>query len=214
MPQNLDFRFLTFSPGRLTATASVAAVAVTLLSAPLAMAQAPAAPALNGPAVPGVCLLGQEIVLATSKAGQAATARLRALAQTAQVPLQTEGQAIQAEARALEAGKAKLTAVQLSARQQALSQRAQVYQASAQDLSRRIEATRLKAVQQISDAAQPVIAQVYQARGCGLLFTRTAVIGGNMSGDLTQAVIQGLDSRMSTITFELEPSSSPPAPAR
>jgi Skp family chaperone for outer membrane proteins len=210
LPQMPDRQYRPFPNRWLAATT----LTMTLLAAPLATAQTPAAaPVLSGPAVPGVCLLGQEVVLATSKAGQAATARLRVLAQSAQAPLQTEGQAIQADARALEADKAKLTAAQVSARQQALSQRAQAYQARAQDLSRRIEATRVKAVQRISEAVQPVIAQVYQARGCGLLFSRAAVLGGNMSGDLTAAVIQGLDARMTTITFELEPS-SPPTPAR
>jgi len=185
----------------------------TLLATPLTAAPA-AAPLLSGPAIAGVCLLSQEAVLSASKVGQAATARLRELAQAAQAPLDTERAAIQADASSLEADKTKLSAAQLSARQQTLSQRAQAYQARVQDLSRRIEATRLKAVQRISDTAQPAIVQAYQAKGCGLLLSRGIVLGGNMSGDLTAAVVQGLDSRMATITFDLEPSSAPAAPSR
>jgi hypothetical protein len=49
-----------------------------------------------------------------------------------------------------------------------------------------------------------VIAAAYKARGCGLLFDRNSILGGNMAGDITAAVIQGLDAKITTITFERE----------
>ena len=56
----------------------------------------------------------------------------------------------------------------------------------------------------IAEMAQPVIANVYKSRGCGLLLDRNAVLGGNMSNDLTAAVVQGLDASVTTISFERE----------
>jgi hypothetical protein len=57
-----------------------------------------------------------------------------------------------------------------------------------------------------------LIAQAYGAHGCGLLIDRNSVLGGNKSGDLTGAVVQGLDARITTITFERESLAAAGAP--
>src|SRR3546814_8745680 len=74
------------------------------------------------------------------------------------------------------------------------------------DLQRRLEidATNAKALERILTEAQPVIAQVYRTKNCGLLVDRNSVVGGNMTNDLTAAVIQGLDAKISTISFNRE----------
>jgi Skp family chaperone for outer membrane proteins len=184
---------------------SCSALAAWALLTTIANAAGPAAPGLGGPTVPGVCLLSQEAVLANSKVGLAATERLRQLAQAAQGDLETERSAIESDAKALEAQKASLSATQLEQRRLALAQRAQALQAKVQERSRQVEATRAKAIGRIAQDAQPVIAQAYRAQGCGLLFSRDAVLGGNMTGDLTPAVVQGLDAKITTIDFDLEP---------
>lgn len=168
---------------------------------------------LTGPVVPGVCLVSQEGVFANAKIGLAATARLRQLAQAPADALNAERAQIVADAKTLDAQKGSLTAAQFRERQQTLVERDQAYQAKFQGLDRQIEATRQKALGQIAEAAQPVIAQVYQAHGCGLLFAREAVLGGNMSNDLTAAVVEGLDAKVTTIIFDLEPPQPAPAAA-
>ena len=170
-------------------------------AAPAAAADSP----LGGPQVSGVCFLSQEAVFANSKVGQAATARLRQLAQDASAPLMSERQSIETDARALQADQGKVPAAQLQSRRDVLSQRAQAYQASLQDVSRRVEATKANAVQQIAQAAQPIVVQAYHARGCGLLLNRNVVIGGNLAGDLTPDIVNGLDAKITAITFNLEP---------
>ena len=80
----------------------------------------------------------------------------------------------------------------------------QQVQALAAQRSREIEATRLKAMQQISGPLQVAVAAAYKQRGCGLLLDRNSVIGGNYSNDLTSDVVKALDARMTTITFERE----------
>ena len=40
---------------------------------------------------------------------------------------------------------------------------------------------------------------------CGLLLDRDSVLGGNMANDLTPEVVQGLDRKTTSITFDLEP---------
>jgi Skp family chaperone for outer membrane proteins len=189
--------------------------ALAIAGGPLATAQstAPAeaaglSPITGGPVVPGVCLLSQRDVFARSRVGVAANTRLRTLAQQAQDQLEGERTSIETDARTLAGQKATLAAADFQARQQALGQRAQAYQAHVQERSRQVDATRLKVAGQIAVAAQPLVADAYRSHGCGLLISRDTLMGGNMANDLTAAVVTGLDAKMSTISFDLEP----PAP--
>jgi len=191
-------------------------VLATALAAGLAssaMAQTPArptAPPLGGPAVPGVCLLSREAIFANAKVGLAATARLKDLTDKAQAEVNDARKPIDTDVAAYRQQAATMTPEQRQAQEQALAARLQPVQARAALLGSEIDATRAKALQRISDEAQPVIASVYKAKGCGLLVDRNTVLGGNLVNDLTAGVVAGLDAKISTITFELE---AAPAPA-
>ncbi len=192
-----------------------AALVLGLLPPSLASAQGaqPAASALGGVAIPGLCMLSQQEVLTRAKVGQAATARLQVLAQQAQNEVTAERGPIDADARALQAERATLKPSEFQQKQGALQARANALQQKANVRSRQIELTREKALGRIAGDAQPVIASVYKARGCGLLVDRGTVLGGNMSNDLTAGVIDALDGKITTITFDLEPLPAQ-APAR
>ena len=167
-------------------------------------AQTTAAQPLGGPALPGICLLSQQAVLANAKVGLAATARLKQIADQVQAEINAARTPLETEAQTLQSQRASLKPADLQARQQALASRAQALQQTVNQRQREIEATRQKALARIANEAQPVIAAAYKAHSCGLLFDRNSVLGGNMAGDLTPAVVQGLDARISTITFERE----------
>lgn len=191
----------------------LACTLIAVLPAP-AFAQSPAAaPALGGNPVPGVCLLSQQAIFANAKIGVAALARLTQLGQEAQAEIDAEKRPIDAEVQAYQTEQAKLTPAQRQSREQALGPRVQAVQVKAQQRGREIEATRAKTLGRISTEAQPVIASVYKARGCGLLLDRNSVLGGNLTNDLTAAVVQGLDAKISTITFNREtlPAQTPTA---
>lgn len=168
---------------------------------------------LGGTAIPGLCFLSQPAVLANAKVGVAATAHLRELAQPGVDALNAERKALQSDAAALNAQKASLSSAELQQREQALAQRAAADQAKLQSLNQQVDATRVKIAKQILEMDQPIVAQVYQAHGCGLLANREIVMGGNVSNDLTPAVIQGLDAKITTISFDLEPPPAPPGTA-
>jgi Skp family chaperone for outer membrane proteins len=167
-------------------------------------AQTNTAQALGGPALPGICLLSQQAVLTNAKIGVAATARLKQIAEQVQTEIYAVRTPLETDARALDAQRASLKPADLQARQQAIAARAQALQQTVSQRQREIEATRQKAVARIANEAQSVIAATYKTRGCGLLFDRSSVLGGNMAGDITGAVVQGLDAKISTITFERE----------
>lgn len=172
----------------------------------------PQAQPLGGPVVAGVCLLSREAIFANAAVGRAATARLQELTQAAQAEVNAQRTPLEAEARALEG---QPDNAQTQQRRQQLAQRWQTVQQQATHSSREIEATRVAALQRISTEAQPVIAQVYGQKRCGLLFDRNTALGGNFANDLTADVVRGLDARIQTITFERErlPQQQPSAPA-
>ena len=188
---------------------SAAILSLATLSS-LAMAQTPATPppaaqqGLGGPLVPGICLLAREAVIANSKVGVFATARIRQLTSEAQAEVDGERKALETEAAAMQAQAAKLTPEQRAAQQKTLSDKFAPIQAKASLRAREIERTRVKAVEAISAQAQPVIAAVYKERGCGLLIDRNSVLGGNYTNDLTAAVVKGLDARLTTLDIRRE----------
>ena len=177
-------------------------------SAPVA---APAAETLGGPVVPGVCVLSRQAVFANAKAAPAATARLQQLATEAQAEVNAERAPLDKDQAAFQAEFAKLTPDQRMQRQQALEQRMLPIRTKAEQRGREIEATRAKVLAQISDRAQPVIAEVYRARKCGMLLDRNSVLGGNLTNDLTADVVTTLDTKLAPFSFNRE--TLPPAPA-
>ena len=190
----------------------LAVASVFVAAAGPGAAQTTTAQPLGGPALPGICLLSQQAVLTNAKVGLAATARLKQIADQVQTEFNASRAPLETEVQALQAQRASLKPADLQARQQALATRAQALQQVANQRQREIEATRQKALVRIANEAQPVIAAAYKARGCGLLFDRNSVLGGNMAGDITPAVVQGLDAKITTITFERE--TLPPQPAQ
>lgn len=186
------------------------------LSSTAAMAQAPATPAaqpLGGPVIPGVCLLSREAVFVNAAVGKAATARLQELARVAQAEIDNERKPLEAEAKALQGQPEN---AQTKTRRESLGTRWQALQAKAAHNGQEIEATRGKAMERIATETQPVIAQVYGQKKCGLVLDRGTVLGGNFANDLTADVVKGLDARITTITFERErlPVQAAAAPAR
>ncbi|WP_225010317.1 MULTISPECIES: OmpH family outer membrane protein [Novosphingobium] len=200
----------------------VTLVAATLSLGGAALAQAPAtapAPAaeaqgLGGPLVPGVCLLAREAVIANSKVGIAAAARLKQIAAEAQAEIDAERKPLEAQMTVLRAQAPTLTPDQRRAQEKALADKFAPIQAKADLRSREIERTRAKAIEAISAQAQPVIAAVYKEKGCGLLFDRASVLGGNYGNDLTAGVVKGLDAKITTLDIRRETLPPAPAPAR
>lgn len=181
-------------------------------AAPAQAAASPApaaAPSLTGPLVPGVCLLSQEELIGRSQVGQAATARLRSLTQTAQAALEADKAKLERQGNALNAKRTSLSPAEFQAQGQALNKRVQAFQAETAERSRQIDATRTKVLGMILEQAQPFFTQAYTAHGCGLLFSRAAVLGGNLGNDLTAETIAAMDAKAAPLTFDLEPAGAP-----
>lgn len=180
-------------------------IAVTGLSAaPVSSARAAENPDGSKP-VPGLCLLSRQAVLAQAKVGQAANKRLDQLAAQARSELAAKRKPLEAAIHSFQQKAPSLSETQRKQQGSALQQRMQAFQTEAGELNQRIQLTRVKAMHRISQDAQPIIASSYKSHHCGLLLNRDMVLAGNMTNDLTGDVVQGLDRKITTLSFHLEP---------
>jgi Skp family chaperone for outer membrane proteins len=195
----------------------VAGLFTALAAFPAAAQTAPAnaTAGLGGPQIAGLCLLSQQAVFANAKVSVGASQRIKQLTDESQAEIDAERNKIQADAKTLDGQRASLKPADLDLKQKALADRLKALQSKADLLSREIEATRQKAQARIADEMRPVLTQVYTQHGCGLLIDRNTVFGGNMAGDLTAAVVQGLDARITSIPVVRESlaAATPPAAA-
>lgn len=164
-----------------------------------------AAEELGGSPVPGVCMLSREAVFAQSKVGKAASERLGQLAEQARTGLSNQRKPLDTDIQSFQQKSSTLSEAQRKQQGAALQQRMQTFQSQASEQNERIQLTRAKVMQQIGQAAQPIVAASYTKHKCGLLLNRDSVLGGNTTNDLTSDVVQGLDAKLTTISFNLEP---------
>lgn len=179
-------------------------IAVTGLSV-VPVSSARAAEDLGGGAVTGVCLLSRDAIFAQSKVGQAASERLGQLAQQTRSQLVDQRKPLDTDIQSFQKKQKSLSEAQRTQQGAALQQRLQAFQAQAGEMNQRLQLTRAKAVQRIGTEAEPIVASSYKSHHCGLLLNRDTVLAGNMANDLTPDVVHGLDRKITTITFSLEP---------
>lgn len=200
-------------------------------TAPAARPAAPAAPAAQqvapGPVIPGVCTFSNDRAIGTSLVGKAVVARLQQLSQAADAELRAERTRLETEKRALEAQRTTPTMTQEQLEQRALTynQQAAAFERKAQLRVRELQATEQKQLQRVAQELQPLILQAYAERNCGLMVDRSVIYAANPSMDVTDIVVQKLNAKITTLTFERErldqpaaapaarPAAAPAAPA-
>ncbi len=159
-----------------------------------------------GGQVAGVCMLSQSQMMGQSKAGDAANKRMHQLASHANDEMgsirNSLGQAIQKfrqEAKTMQPQ-------QREDMQKKLQKREQEFQQKSSEYEQRLRITRARAMQQIIKAANPLVEAAYKSHHCGILLDRdSGVLGGNNANDLTDQIVQELDKKMPTISFNLAP---------
>jgi Skp family chaperone for outer membrane proteins len=179
-------------------------IAVTGLSV-LPVTSARAADEIEGKPVAGVCFLSREAVFAQSKVGQAASTQLNKLGEQARSQLTSQRAPLDADLKSFQDKAPSLSEQQRASQGAALKKRVEAFQAQVGEVSQRVQLTREKVTENIGNQAQPIVASQYKIHQCGVLMNRDAVLGGNMANDLTGSVVQGLDGKITTISFNLEP---------
>ena len=183
---------------------AIGVAALAAFTATAATAQT-AGPANPGPAIPGVCVYFNQRLLAQSTVGVAVQARMEQLATEVRGELQPYATAIQTEMTALQQGQATIPADQMQQRRQALQQRLQEAQQLEQARDAELRYTLSEQRRQISAAVEPILVAVYQERGCGIMIDRESVFIMNPAMDVTDLVIQRLNTDLPTLSFNRLP---------
>jgi outer membrane protein len=205
-------------------TVAVGALAAFgIAAAAYAQTAAPARPAVAapppGPAIAGVCVFNGDRAFGTSLVGKSVATRLEQLSAAADAELRTERTSLETEKRTLEAQRTTPTMTQEQLEQRALvfNQRATAFERKAQLRLRELQATEQKQRQRIAQELQPLILQAYAERNCGMMVDRNALLWANPAMDVTDLVIQKLNAKITTLTFEREhldqPGAAPAAAA-
>jgi outer membrane protein len=177
------------------ALASAAAAAPTSSGQP-AQAAPPPPPAMNGPAIPGLCMLSDQEVYGGSVVGKYVIGRLQQLGQQAEAELGAETTQLQNDAKALDAQRSTMTADQYDQRAAALQLRDRERQRKIQLRQREMQATQEQAFATVNQQADPIIRQVVSERNCSVLLNGAAVVAVGPSMDISPAVIQRLDAKI------------------
>lgn len=177
---------------------AIGAFALASLAAGSAAAQT-AAPANPGPVIPGVCVFHNDRLLAQSTAGQSVQAGMQRLFTEVQGELAPYATTLQAEAQALQQG--GQAADPDGSRTRAFQQRAQEAQQLEQRRQAELQYTQQMQVRAMAQAADPILVAVYQERGCGLMLDRSAVYVMNPAMDVTDIVIQRLNTALPSLSF-------------
>jgi Skp family chaperone for outer membrane proteins len=176
------------------------ALATLVASTAVAQTQGPQNP---GPAIPGVCVYFNQRLLATSTAGQAVQTRMEQLATEVQGELAPYATSIQTEITALQQGGQAADAD--GARRTALQARITEAQTLEQTRQDELRYTLSEQRRLISAAVEPILVAVYQERGCGILIDRESVFILNPAMDITDVVIQRLNTSLPTLSFNRLP---------
>ncbi|MDP3655620.1 MAG: OmpH family outer membrane protein [Brevundimonas sp.] len=181
---------------------AIGAFALASLAAGSAAAQAQA-PANPGPVIAGVCVFHNDRLLAQSTAGQSVQAGMQRLVTEVQGELTPYAAALQSEAQRLQQG--GQTADPDGSAGRAFQQRAQEAQLLEQTRQQELQYTQQMQIRAIAQAADPILVAVYQERGCGLLLDRSAVYISNPAMDITDLVIQRLNTALPSLSFNRMP---------
>lgn len=203
--------------GQASAQTAKPKAAAPAAAAPAAAAPAAEAPLPMGPTIPGVCVLNNEGVIFGSAVGKFVFQRLQQLKSQSDSELNGKGQSLQADAASLQSKKATLPPDQYEQQGAAINLRYSSLQREAQQREAEINQTEKKAVARIDQEAGPLIRQAFVAHSCSILFNSGAILAASPQFDLTPAVIQGLDARITQFQFDrehIDPSQLPPPQQR
>lgn len=153
----------------------------------------------HGAPIPGMCVLNLQGVFGRSTAGQGLASRLQQLQQEVAGELAPYQQAIETEGQALETSGASLSEAERQQRAGALQQRYTEYQQLRQTRVQELEYTEFVQRRALAAAADPIVAAVYQERGCSILLNRAEVFQLNPEMDISELVLQRLNSQVPSL---------------
>jgi Skp family chaperone for outer membrane proteins len=173
---------------------ALGAFALATLTAGAASAQSQPAPLNHGPALAGVCIYSPQALLGSSTAGQSLATGLQRLNEEVRGELAPYGASLESEATALQTG--GQAADPDGSRARAWQARLQEAQTLEQTRTNELRYTERLQTQTIVSAARPIIAALYQEKGCSLLLDGSNILAANPAMDLTPTAVQRLNQAL------------------
>lgn len=182
----------------------ICGLSAAVLSAASAASAQTAPAVVQGPAIPGVCILSVNQAIATSTVGKYVSERMNQIVAQVKAELTPEDTAIATEGRALQAQRASLAAATFQSRAQALQTRVNALREKADLRQREVQATEQKSLNRIAQELDPIARQLYQEHRCSVLLNKDAVMIANPEMDLTTQAVAGLNGRIQQFAFDRE----------
>jgi outer membrane protein len=175
-------------------------------------ANAPAAP----PPLPApkILVINRQAILQFSKVGQDIARQVNAYAVQAKNDMAGQSKALQTEGQALQQQIAILAPDAKQKRIDAFQAKEAGLQATAQRKEQAIQGGLLKAQQAVETVLGPILQGLLQQRGANMILDKQAVVFANSAAfDITQAAIDQLNQKMSSVKVTLDASAAAPPPA-
>ena len=171
------------------------AVATLVAGAASAQTQAQTPPPLtHGAAVAGVCVYNPQALIAASTAGRSLATGMQQLGEQVRGELAPYAANLESEATALQQG--GQTADPDGSRARAWQTRLQEAQQLEETRTNELRYTERLQTQTIITAARPIIAALYQEKGCSILLDGSNVLAMNPQMDLTETAVQRLNQAL------------------
>jgi outer membrane protein len=191
---------------------AIAFLAFTVLPA----LAAPPAPPPGLPA-PKILVINRGQILQFSKVGQDIARQVQGYANQAKADMTAQSRALQAEGQALQQQVAILAPDAKQKKIDAFQAKEQALQINAQRKEAQIQGGLDTAQRTVAGVLEPILNTLMQQRGANLILDKSAVVFANSAAfDITQAAIEQLNQKLSSLKVTLGPPQSgpPPAPGR
>ena len=193
----------------LLAIAFLAFTALPALAAP--PAPPPALPA------PKILVINRGQILQFSKVGQDIARQVQGYANQAKADMTAQSRALQAEGQALQLQVAILAPDAKQKKIDAFQAKEQALQINAQRKEAQIQGGLDEAQRTVAGVLEPILNSLMQQRGANLILDKSAVVFANSAAfDITQAAIEQLNQKISSLKVNMASPQSgpPPAPSR
>jgi Skp family chaperone for outer membrane proteins len=175
------------------------------------------APAMAQPRTQGasVIVLNYERIIGTADVGRDMTTKLNAIGQQMQAELQPEATAIEQEQQRIQTATRGQTQEQLrnNAQVTAFAQRYEAFRTRQMSMGRDLEYTRQFTLNDFNQQITPIVREVMEARGAGVVLDASATQLVLPNFDATDDVIQRLNQRLRTMNVARQTAPAPQQPA-
>jgi Skp family chaperone for outer membrane proteins len=161
-------------------------------------------------------MIDRNAILQRSSAGKDMVAQMQNLSKQADTQFRGEQTALQNEATQLQQQLAILAADVRDQKEKEFTAKEQALQTRVQQRQADLQATVLKAEQQIEVALEPIVIAIMKERSATMVLDRAAVFMGSSDMDITQVAVERLDKSLPHIKVDLvsaPPVAAPAAPA-